>query len=1009
MQLLPTAALAVALCAVGVPPDASSAKQPRGQWRFASYGPDEGLRNLVNRHVVQTADRFIWVSSDDGLFRFDGDRFTRFGTDDGLPSTQITYLHPAADGRLLVATRKGLAMVKGSAITVGTEVGGPTGRVVAAGSSTALGVWIGTPSGVFREDTPGHFAPVTDYPGKGVTALHIDGGRAFVGHNETLFAFDGRDWSDLSGTLPVHQGTLPKPTARRIDRIHTDGKGQLWLRTPYHWWSGRPGQPLRDVSAALGSFGTNGYQVADRRGGIWAMVNTGLAHAAPDGSLRRFGVQELPTPWTWSMLEDHEGTLWLAGLGVHRLLGRRLWSSFTTANGLSNDIIYPIVRDSKGVLWLGTDTGLSRSVGGRFEAVEGTADLTVRDFVVGPDGSRWFGGVPAVLARMAPDGTLTRYGAAHGIAASRLMAIVPAQDGGLWLATDGGGLLHAPSWKDPAFQRVALPDGKPDELVSDLRRDASGRLWAGGEKGLAVRVGQSWKRLGKAQGLRADGVTVLGLRADGRVCAAYFEALGASCFRYDVKGHRATDVTHFDVAAGLSSNRIYSLGEDTRGRLWVGTGAGLDIVEGGRTREHYGQSDGLPGDDCDARSFLAEPDGTVWIGTSTGLARFDGGAYQGPVPAPTIAFLNAQVGARQAPLTDAIELEPGENRLAVRYTAMSFANPRRLSFQVRLGDEPWRAVAGREVSYQGVEPGEYRMQVRSRFGPGPWGEPAVTTVRVKPTFWQTGWAIGLLILLAGALVGGGVRWRLSSLRRRNVELETTVRSRTRELREANDRLREQSLTDPLTKLRNRRFLAMALPKDTDQARRSWDPRALEGEGVCGSDLLFLLIDVDHFKQVNDEHGHDAGDRVLEQVAHRLRKTLRGGDMAIRWGGEEFLVVARDTDRATAPRLAERICEAMRSEPFNVGEGRTLARTVSVGAAALPFIPAEPDAIGWETVVAMADQALYLAKNEGRDRWVVVTSGEGLKSGISDAALKRDFGRLVDGGGLAVTRANPGDD
>src|SRR5690606_27227153 len=84
----------------------------RGRWRFASYRADQGLRNLVNRHIVQTADRLIWVSSDDGLYRFDGDRFTRLGLEAGLPSTQITLLHPGSKGQLWVGTRRGLAVLE---------------------------------------------------------------------------------------------------------------------------------------------------------------------------------------------------------------------------------------------------------------------------------------------------------------------------------------------------------------------------------------------------------------------------------------------------------------------------------------------------------------------------------------------------------------------------------------------------------------------------------------------------------------------------------------------------------------------------------------------------------------------------------------------------------------------------------------------------------------------------------------------------------------------------------
>jgi len=140
-----------------------------------------------------------------------------------------------------------------------------------------------------------------------------------------------------------------------------------------------------------------------------------------------------------------------------------------------------------------------------------------------------------------------------------------------------------------------------------------------------------------------------------------------------------------------------------------------------------------------------------------------------------------------------------------------------------------------------------------------------------------------------------------------------------------------------------------------------------------ADLLFLVIDIDHFKAVNDELGHAAGDRVLVQVGEVLRQICRESDTVARWGGEEFLAVSRFGDRSEAGALAERIRSRFGAHSFELGSGRRRRCTCSIGFAVYPFSPAEPEALGWEQVVDIADEALYAAKRSGRNAWVGLAS------------------------------------
>ncbi|WP_136416948.1 GGDEF domain-containing protein [Herbaspirillum sp. ST 5-3] len=189
-----------------------------------------------------------------------------------------------------------------------------------------------------------------------------------------------------------------------------------------------------------------------------------------------------------------------------------------------------------------------------------------------------------------------------------------------------------------------------------------------------------------------------------------------------------------------------------------------------------------------------------------------------------------------------------------------------------------------------------------------------------------------------------------------------------ELEHANQKLREASLTDSLTGLRNRRVLHEHLDGDIRACLRRYDKCLNDrSQGLPDeADLLFFMVDIDHFKEVNDNHGHAAGDRVLVQLAERLREVSRHSDYLVRWGGEEFLIVARSANRATAAQLAERIRTAVAGRDFVLGDGLKVAITCSVGFSCFPHLPTDPHLLSWIATVGLADQALYRAKIEGRN-------------------------------------------
>ncbi len=161
---------------------------------------------------------------------------------------------------------------------------------------------------------------------------------------------------------------------------------------------------------------------------------------------------------------------------------------------------------------------------------------------------------------------------------------------------------------------------------------------------------------------------------------------------------------------------------------------------------------------------------------------------------------------------------------------------------------------------------------------------------------------------------------------------------------------QMAVTDGLTGLHNRRYMETHLQILTQRAKLENRPISL------------LMIDIDFFKQINDLHGHDAGDRILKQFSNGISRNIRGIDLACRFGGEEFVVIMPETDMAIASLVAERIRHYTESYNFDTGGGQTVSMTTSIGVTSLYGAGDTP-----EIMLKRADEALYRAKNEGRNR------------------------------------------
>jgi len=228
--------------------------------------------------------------------------------------------------------------------------------------------------------------------------------------------------------------------------------------------------------------------------------------------------------------------------------------------------------------------------------------------------------------------------------------------------------------------------------------------------------------------------------------------------------------------------------------------------------------------------------------------------------------------------------------------------------------------------------------------------------------------------------------------------EQSLRWHSLELQRKNLELQEISFTDSLTGVWNRRYLEEILSAEAGQVLRNYErARGADIHKIDHRDLVFIMVDMDFFKEVNDLHGHPAGDRLLQRVAERLGKVVRKSDVLVRWGGEEFLIMSRSADPSGIPAFCERILDVMAAEAFDLGHGIRVRKTCSVGWAPFPWSRSAYEAICAEEIIELADAALYRAKAGGRNQGVGILPGDGALAApqaITLDVLQNDKGILT---------------
>ncbi len=773
------------------------------RYNFKFYGEEEGLENLAVQVLLQDRAGFLWVGTQNGLYRYDGDHFAAFGKTEGLPAARIEALHESIDGTLWAGTQNGIARRRGDVFeSVPLNVArGINGREGIA-SDAAGNLYLATERGLAVGSIfPGHPFYLIASP-HGAASVYVDA-------NATVWFGCGAKLCRLDHSQAIVQDGVPP---ERWDAIQGDLEGDLWIRSEKSLYVRTPGSNRFEVRRGLPE-ATNTYPTLaiDPAGKLLVPTYRGLARQTDSGWEIVDARHGVTTNDIAAVLEDREGSVWLGllGSGLARWLGYNEWENWSEQDGLSRESIWSIARDASNRLWVGTQFGLNYAENhdGRLiwrkQSIGGVE--MIRALAPAPDGNLWIGASPGGLLRLDPrTGETQFFGASDGLTSNNVRHILLDRLGRLWVSTRDGLFLREPGVH-------TFTTALAGETFYMTLLDRSGALWAAGEHGLARLTGGQWKRFTSADGLKSNVVAHLAEDPDGSLWISYYDAFGLSRLRF-TRGRITLD--HFGAANGLSSDKSLFLGFDARGWLWAGSDHGADAWDRTRWR-HYGRSDGLIWDDCNTNAFMADPDGGVWIGTSRGLSRFLPVANPPPSVPPPVVFTSLKFGDQKTDPANVGEIPYRRNSLDVKFAALTFVQESRVLFRYRLGGR-WIETTQRELTFPQLPSGQYTLEVMARNAQGDWSaEPARLTFQIQPPWWLSWWfRVGAVLFVLGL---GQWMWqrRTNRLQAERFRLETAVAERTRQLLQEKHRVIEEKARAEQQNLEIERLL-----KEAQQASRS---------------------------------------------------------------------------------------------------------------------------------------------------------------------------------------------
>jgi diguanylate cyclase (GGDEF)-like protein len=752
----------------------------------------------------------------------------------------------------------------------------------------------------------------------------------------------------------------------------------------------------------------------DNVGAIWIGTEVGLYRY--DSHTKTFqtitheadNVYSLSTNQITHLYQDNGGVFWVGTFN-----GLNKWNTATAKfdhlrvnsdlpGSLSNNFIHSFYDDGNGHVWIATFKGLNL-----LNTASGEVKIFLHDsrdinslrsnkvmslFTSNPD-ELWIGYRDKGLSLLnRKTGEFTHYvnnpNDPSSLGANGVTSIKQAKNGKLWVGVFGGGVnLFDPStdkftrYTHQAYDLQSLSSNK----VLSIFESSDGLLWLGtAHAGINIFnpiTSTSIRIVHQPEILSSLGSNVIWAIQEDSQKNIWVGTQGAGLNKLSaenrLKGeYRFEKITREE---GLPSNAVYGIIEDSAGFLWVSTNRGLTKYNP-ETKQlvNYDSSHGLQGNEFNSGAYYKSQDGKLFFGGTNGVTAFypediSASSFVPPVVLTQFQKLNEVMSIDSViSRSNNIQISYMDYLIAFEFAVLDYASPNNYRYQYRLEgfDQEWIDAGDvRKATYTNLPSGDFVFEVKAFYNGVLWNEQGTTVaLTVFPAPWYSWWAYLIYSLLLLGILYQIYRFYVNKFEEESnysKKLEVEVESRTAELTNANELLLNASITDQLTGLNNRRYLNSIVKQRCSSVLREFE--AL-GNPKSGPRLFFLMFDLDGFKPINDNYGHDSGDKVIVQVGNVLKSVCRTSDTVIRWGGDEFLVMGRVDDMREVEVLAERLRSDISANGFDIDIKDKIYLSCSIGYSLYPFSHHYPNILSWEQVQLLADNALYKSKQAGRNKW-----------------------------------------
>lgn len=779
-------------------------------YNFKNYNTKNGLANSNVNFVYQTSNGYVWFATQGGgISRFDGKEFKNYSKEDGLLSSDITALCEDQNNNLWIGTAEGVSKFDGKTFSNYTDARSPLAKTIiySIKCDKKGALWFATfEKGLIRykngEITA--FDTTKGFPTNSVFDVHEDNsGNYWVGlfheglikiSDEGKILFSSKDLNSNVANLSVFSFGEDKNGKLWIG---TAGSGVYYLEGDKFKLYPSP-ETQKDIIAKI---------VFDDRKNVWCATEHGLLKISENGSKLFQEKDGLPSERVQALLVDYEGNLWIGTYGGGAsLFTNEAIVTFTENDGLKNTKINAIHKTRDGHMLMGTFNGLFHNVGKGFEKIKGKPEFensSISAIFQDSKGNIWVGTETEGLMKYRYNGDqlelIKNYRKNNdGTDITQVMKIIEDRNKHIWFTCYGHGIFRYNNDEDVLHYSLE-GNNLPTNDIINVFEDANGKIWVGSYGyGVLLFDGKSFQALNKAPA-NLNNVFAIAGDPEGNV---YFGSFDAGLVIYTTKGEYKV----LTKKNGLCANNIQSLLFE-KGFLWVGTDKGINKIKFDKnfnteSIRFYNESDGFKSAEINPNSISSDNNGVIWFGTTNGATRYDPNYDFPNLTAPKLLLSEIKLSYQHVDwlqYADSIDsktdlpvdlvLSHKNNNLTFIFQATTTDNVKYQFVLEGTGDD-WSPMNERnEAVFTNIPPGVYTFKVRAQNSNGVWSKDILEyPFEITPPFWKTWWFYTLCAFVIVFALFSFFKYRTAQLEKEKRILEQKVEERTVELKEANHKL-----------------------------------------------------------------------------------------------------------------------------------------------------------------------------------------------------------------------------